>query len=743
MDDNSDQKHGLDHTFRFNVTNTFLKRLIEWSRCSNDSHMKNKLKEISINFEAATYKKSTSKDEYLAMINNKLNQMLSKKFGGDVATSATENHQRQVVHSNQSVLKNQNVTSSLQQNQNWVQSTQTRNQMIQRQVGNYNQSVQQNLNVSSSLQHHQNSLPSTQPMNQMIQRQVVHSNQPVHQKLNAGSSVEQNHKFLPSTPHSMHPPRVPMPVPVPVPTTTWSTMQPRNAATMQPTSLNQLHHIRPMNEPVRPTDRMLNTGSYQQSSQLRTHLQDTIEHKSHLPNTLLYPQTSAVPRTQVACTTALSESSFLDAGTVSAPDRKLLMTQYYHTRTTYLPDLIKVQKRVEEALAKAQDVLDCEKAERLRGICRINEESIMFLQSPESDLNRLPTEHLRRRLDKVSEVTNSLKKMLTRNQAAKQVVVSNGLQNTPLSVQHSTIVTNPVNSSSSTMELEMFPFRSQSKTPVYSSPDPTLRRDVQTNNLNMKRNSEAMQQQQQQQQQPTDKDQPVNKQQVKKLRKLPKEKDFMDSMFISSPKITSRNASSRPPRGGPTPTKQSVLTSSTPMSQLKPSTVAVDIASIPVTPATADLASTPLTPCTAMPQLKSSTVAVDLASIPVTPSSIPNDDIRKQPAEFVSPNEEVGAVKDEDETTKVQEKSGDLGTSTSSLPIDESNPLPDSAITPFQRLLRLMHTVSDETLKSSVNDMYSAIQDMDELPEFDGYVENKPSRRLRYINAFPRESFPF
>lgn len=130
---------------------------------------------------------------------------------------------------------------------------------------------------------------------------------------------------------------------------------------------------------------------------------------------------------------------------------------------------------------QAQDVLDCEKAERLRGICRINEESIMFLQSPESDLNRLPTEHLRRRLDKVSEVTNSLKKMLTRNQAAKQVVVSNGLQNTPLSVQHSTIVTNPVNSSSSTMELEMFPFRSQSKTPVYSSPDPTLRRDVQTN----------------------------------------------------------------------------------------------------------------------------------------------------------------------------------------------------------------------------------------------------------------------
>ncbi|XP_056691165.1 uncharacterized protein [Spinacia oleracea] len=253
--------------------------------------------------------------------------------------------------------------------------------------------------------------------------------------------------------------------------------------------------------------------------------------------------------------------------------------------------------------------------------------------------------------------------------------------------------------------------------------------------LNMKRNSEALQQ-------PPDKHQPLNKQQVKKPRKLPKEKDFMDSMFISSPKITPRNAPSRHPRGGPTTTKKFVLQ--------RRNTLCV---SDPVTPATADLASTPVTPSTA-----------DLDEF------------------FVSSDEEVGAIIAEHET-EVQDKFAALGTSvtstsplpldggsesnlqlphsatsdtstssllldggsesnlqlphsatsetsTSSLPLNggsESNQPPDSAMTPFQRLLRLIHTVSDKTLESSMNDMYSAIQGMDKLAEFDSYDENKPS----------------
>uniref|UniRef100_A0A803LT59 Uncharacterized protein n=1 Tax=Chenopodium quinoa TaxID=63459 RepID=A0A803LT59_CHEQI len=570
------------------------------------------------------------------------------------------------------------------------------------------------------------------PQRDALQHPSVQHSRPImnERRLNIGGYQQQSslHSF-PSTSHPIQASQM-MSMPAAV-----STMQQRNTP-MQSTGLHQLQQgrvIERQNVPQRDAlqhpsmqhsrpimnERRLNIGGYQQQSrplissmvkplEQGTSFHNTSIQKSHMPSSpvdvqkfgVCQSQTSPAQTPSFVIETSIyfildSTASFLDAGAVNAADWKLL-------------------------LMEAQGVIQHEKTKNLKN-CEL---MIRFLQFSESELTCIPKGRICKTLSTITHFFNCMK-----NQAPKvsnEQISVNQLQNTPL-VQHAALVSknvfpqSPFDAPISSLYCPIAPKQIDMQAVLNNGSQGTAE---QNSPLNLKRNSEPMQ--------PSDMDRPLKKQQLRKPKKLPKEKDFMDSMFIPSTK---------PTRGRPRSTKQpplqkkntSRVSDPRAMSHNMPSMAAVDSAPTPVTPSSVPQEirepTQSVSPKETEVQVKfafivtsSGTITsspVDSATTPITPSSAPKE-IREL-AQSVSPNE-IGAI-EAARDTEVQDKSASLvtsGTLTTPLPSDgaaESSQAPQSARLPIDRLVRAVQRVSKDTLKRAVNDMFSAINDMDWLPE--------------------------
>ncbi|XP_048495935.1 mediator of RNA polymerase II transcription subunit 15a [Beta vulgaris subsp. vulgaris] len=727
-------KAWLNENFRQHVIdNVIMKKLIQWGHNTRNPVFLRKLKEIAVQFEEKIYGMAKNKDDYVDKIHKKLNSITSRSFFGDAAACTA----------------------------------------------------------------------GQQPANTIISRQAVHSDQSAQRGI-SGSAPTQESQKLYTTQHQVHVSKQrPM----------HSTLQ-QSFVSMQPAALNPLQEdrlserqnglyplvqqIRPMREPIQTTNSMLNIESRQQLSQLGgsvmkpqeqgTLYQDTRVHQSNIVrSTPLHTHTlefenKHIPWSQVAATNAPAFTSFVDAETISAADLKRLIAQY---RTSYLPDLLNFEKKVEKEFVKAQSVDRQEKAKRLR---LRSQQMIKFLHLPEDDLMCIPKETVCCYLNNITEVLNRWKasSMQARNQAPqypnRQMISLNHLQNTP-SVNTTTFMSaknqapqypnrqkisvNHHQNTSSVMSVEnpapQYPNRHiissnhQQNTPSVSTttsmsaenqaPQYPDRQSISSNNQQntpsvgtttsitrpiissstmdnskapnmqimlprgphgtqepsddlMKQNPKPMQS--------TSMNRPPKAVHLKKPQKVPGKKDSMDLMFRPmNTKATLRNSQRQP-------------------SQARPKTPQLL------------KRKTSVTSSRAISQPSYSIVTIDSPSTPGTVSSVTKP--IGSPAISVSPNK-FGANKSQSET-EVQDRSIPLGTpgaSTSSLPPEfsspESNQLPQSADLPINRLIKVLQSVSKEALKSSMDDIASAINDMDKLPEYayddyrvplDNYLVNLP-----------------
>uniref|UniRef100_A0A803LZY9 Uncharacterized protein n=1 Tax=Chenopodium quinoa TaxID=63459 RepID=A0A803LZY9_CHEQI len=534
----------------------------------------------------------------------------------------------------------------------------------------------------------------------VIQTPVVHANQSAQPIYNASSSL----LSFPSTSHPIQASQM-MSMPAAVPT------MPQRNTPMQSTGLHQFQQggaferqnplISSMVMPLEQGTRFHNTTGVQ---------------KSYMPSSpagvqnfdVFQSQTSPAQTPSFVIETSFSfildsTASFLDAGAVNAADWKLLLMEYRQAKMEYLPELISMLKKAKEDCAKVQGVIQHEKAKYLKN-CEL---MIRFLQYSESDLTCFPKDRICKNLSTITHFFNCMK-----NQAPKAVsnerISVNQLQNTPL-VQHGALASKNVFPQSPFDAPISYGLIAPKQIDMQAVLNNGSRGTKEQNSpLNLKRNSEPMQ--------PSDMDRPLKKQQLRK----PKEKDIMDSMFMPSTK---------PKRGRPKSTKQPPLQKKNTSCVSDPRAMSQNVASM----AAADSAPTPATP-SSVP--KDTEVQVKFASIvtssgtitslpvysattPITPSSAPKE-IREL-AQSVSPNE-IGAIAAARDA-EVQDKSASLvtyGTITTPLPSDgaaESSQTPQSAMLPIDRLVRAVQRVSKDTLKRAVNDMYSAINDMDRLPK--------------------------
>ncbi|XP_021749115.1 uncharacterized protein LOC110714871 [Chenopodium quinoa] len=140
-------------------------------------------------------------------------------------------------------------------------------------------------------------------------------------------------------------------------------------------------------------------------------------------------------------------------------------------------------------------------------------------------------------------------------------------------------------------------------------------------------------------------------------------------------------------------------------------------------------------------------ITVDSPSSPITPTSAPKE--IGTPAMSVSPTN-FQASNDQCETTEVQDKDLDFDAPVvlaSTLPSDSSgqvnNQLPHSAKPPLERLIQAVQRISKEALRSSMDDIASAMSAVNNLPAYaidvdspavycstgDGYTSCKKMKR--------------
>uniref|UniRef100_A0A803LZZ2 Uncharacterized protein n=2 Tax=Chenopodium quinoa TaxID=63459 RepID=A0A803LZZ2_CHEQI len=457
----------------------------------------------------------------------------------------------------------------------------------------------------------------------------------------------------------------------------------------------------------------LPVSSHEQSIQFP----DARLQESHMPSTSPHSQTLVgknkhSSQSQMTSAKAASASvSFPDAGNINAADWKLLIDQYQRARSTYLPELNKLLKRAEEQCFQGQNAKQLETVKRARDVIKL---MIKFLHIPESELLHISKEIVYQYLNQIIQYFNSLSKKSTTsssNQAPQsshgQILVNNVLM-TPL--VNTTLIRKPMSQRPEDGSSHSQPGVLNS--PLYDSAHATKQVDMKTLqlqvpedsadknvHLNVKKNP--------QQNQITSVNQTTEVLRKKKPQNLPEKKsDYMNSMFPPMTKATSRTICQQ--------------SSGTCLMSAKP------LQSYSAQPEKKRNASFVLDH-REMSHPKPIVIAVDSPSTPITPTSAPKEIVKS--AMSVSPTK-FQASKAQCET-EVQDKDLDFeapGVLASPLPSDsigpENNQLPHCAKRPFERLIQAVQRISKEALRSSMDDIASAMSAVNNLPAYANDVDS-------------------